>query len=57
LRKINSESKITGKATDKATDKSKDKGKNKNMSKNNNQLTIKIPEKAIDYEENNNVEI
>jgi hypothetical protein len=57
LRKTNGESKVTGKATGKATGKSKGKGKGKNKGKNNDQLIIEIPEKAIDYEEDNDVEV
>jgi hypothetical protein len=60
LRKTNSKDKVTGKATGKATGKitgkSKSKSKGKNKGKNNDQLTIKTPEKAIDHEEDDDVE-
>jgi hypothetical protein len=49
LRKVNGEGKITG--------KSKGKGKDKNKGKNNNQLIIEILEKAIDHEEDDNIEV
>jgi hypothetical protein len=57
LRKANGEDNIIGKAIGKITGKSKSKGNGKNKGKNNNQLTIKISEKAIDYEEDNNIEV
>jgi hypothetical protein len=59
LRKANGEGKVTGKATSKTIGKSKGKGKGKgkNKGKNNDQLIIEIPEKAIDHEEDDDVEV
>jgi hypothetical protein len=56
LRKINGKGKITGKAIGKVIGKNKSKSKSKNKGKNNNQLTIEIFEKAINHEEDDDVE-